>query len=170
MKDPLGFISRQEHALAVKHRRLAPLASLIVLLLAGAACGSDDSTAPIIATATFAPALNIDLASMTQTASGLYFRDSIVGTGTAASSRDSIRATYTGWLANGTRFDGGSISFGLGKGSVIPGWDEGIVSMRVGGWRKLVIPPSLAYGKAGSGPIPGNSILVFNVQLVSVFK
>ncbi len=148
-------------------------AVLILCLVAG--CGSDASTAPDIATATFAPALNIDLSSMTRTASGLYFRDSIVGTGTAASSRDSIRANYIGWLAGGTQFDnsfqrGAPIAFRLGVGAVIPGWDEGIVSMRAGGWRKLVIPPSLAYGSSANGPIPGNSILVFNVQLVSVIK
>ena len=148
---------------------------LCLILPVAVACASGGSTAPNIATATFAPALNIDLSSMTKTASGLYYRDSIVGTGAAAVSLDSIRVHYIGWLVNGQQFDnsfqnGGPIAFRLGRGRVIAGWDEGIVNMRAGGWRKLVIPPSLGYGGSSQGPIPGNSILVFNVQLVSVSK
>jgi FKBP-type peptidyl-prolyl cis-trans isomerase len=151
--------------------RLLALFGLAVI----AACASGGSTAPTIATTTFAPALNVDLSTMTKTASGLYYKDSIVGTGTAAASLDSIRVHYIGWLANAQQFDnsfqnGSPIAFRLSRGRVIAGWDEGIVNMRAGGWRKLVIPPSLGYGGSSQGPIPGNSILVFNVQLVSVIK
>ena len=152
------------------HRLLA-----FVLLLAVAACASSKVSAPAIETTTFAPALNVDLSSMTKTASGLYYRDSIVGSGTTASSRDSVRVNYIGWLTTGVQFDnsfqnGSPIAFSLGRGRVIAGWDEGIVNMRAGGWRKLVIPPSLGYGDRANPPIPANSILVFNVQLVSVIK
>jgi FKBP-type peptidyl-prolyl cis-trans isomerase len=147
----------------------------LILLVTTVACGSDGSTAPDIATATFGSALNVNLSSMTKTASGLYYRDSIIGTGTVAASGDSVRVHYIGWLANGQQFDnsfqnGSPIAFRLGRGRVIPGWDEGLVNMRAGGWRKLIIPPSLGYGGSSNGPIPGNSILVFNVQIVSVIK
>src|ERR1041384_1953017 len=104
---------------------------------------------------------------MTKTPSGLYYRDSIVGSGAAAAAGHPVTVGYTGWLANGTKFDGGSYPFVLGRGDVIAGWDEGIVGMKVGGFRKLVIPPNLAYGGQANGPIPANSVLVFNVQLVA---
>jgi FKBP-type peptidyl-prolyl cis-trans isomerase len=138
-------------------------------------CDSTKPAVPEIVTATFAPALNVDLSTMTKTASGLYYRDSIVGPGTAASSRDSVQVSYIGWLTSGVQFDnsfsrGSPLAFSLGRGRVIAGWDEGIVNMRAGGWRKLVIPPQLGYGDQSLGPIPPNSILVFNVQLVSVIK
>ena len=80
---------------------------------------------------------------------------------------------YTGWLANGTQFDtngandDSGFSFVLGTGNVIAGWHLGIAGMRVGGQRQLIIPPSLGYGAQANGTIPGNSILVFNVTIVS---
>jgi FKBP-type peptidyl-prolyl cis-trans isomerase len=80
---------------------------------------------------------------------------------------------YTGWLTDGTRFDGNmpngpTLPFTLGAREVIPGWDEGITGMRVGGRRQIVIPPELGYGSMGSGPIPGNATLVFEVELAGV--
>ena len=151
--------------------RLLALVSFVAVV----ACDSTKTAVPEIVSTTFAPALNVDLSTMTKTASGLYYRDSIVGTGTTASSRDSVRVNYIGWLTTGVQFDnsfsrGSPIAFSLGRSAVIAGWDEGIVNMRAGGWRKLVIPPQLAYGDQGVGSIPPNSILVFNVQLVSVIK
>ena len=148
---------------------------VFISVLALTSCDSSKTTVPEIVGTTFAPALNVDVSAMTKTASGLYYRDSIVGTGTAASSRDSVHVNYIGWLTSGVQFDnsfqrGSPIAFSLGRGRVIAGWDEGIVNMRVGGWRKLVIPPALGYGDQAAGPIPPNSILVFNVQLVSVIK
>ena len=147
----------------------------LIFFFALTSCDSTKTAVPEIVDATFAPALNVDISTMTKTASGLYYRDSIVGTGTTASSRDSVRVNYIGWLTSGVQFDnsfsrGSPIAFSLGRGFVIAGWDEGIVSMRAGGWRKLVIPPQLGYGDQGVGTIPPNSILVFNVQLVSVIK
>jgi peptidylprolyl isomerase len=81
---------------------------------------------------------------------------------------------YTGWLMNGTKFDSSRdpgrtpFEFTLGKGEVIKGWDEGLATMKVGGRRQLIIPANLAYGTAGSGSIPPNSDLVFDVELLSV--
>ena len=99
-----------------------------------------------------------------------------VGTGTAASTGRFLAVNYTGWLFDparpdqkGTQFDSGQFSFTLGNGQVIRGWDLGVVGMRVGGLRRLTIPPELAYGSAGSPPrIPGNASLVFDVELLSV--
>jgi peptidylprolyl isomerase len=77
---------------------------------------------------------------------------------------------YTGWLANGTQFDSNQTSgfrFSLGAGEVIRGWDLGVPGMKTGGTRQLIIPPALGYGASGTGPIPGNAVLIFNVTMVS---
>jgi FKBP-type peptidyl-prolyl cis-trans isomerase FkpA len=123
----------------------------------------------------FAPALNVDLAAMTHTASGLYYQDLEVGTGDEAAAGVTVTVHYEGWLADGTKFDssrdrGMPFEFLLGVGLVIAGWDEGVAGMRVGGMRKLVIPPQLAYGSAGAGGgvIPPNATLVFDVELLEV--
>lgn len=84
-----------------------------------------------------------------------------------------VSVHYEGWLPNGTKFDSSRDSndpfvFQLGAGQVIGGWDEGVVGMLVGGTRKLVIPPHLAYGAAGRASIPGNATLVFDIELLSV--
>jgi FKBP-type peptidyl-prolyl cis-trans isomerase FkpA len=85
-----------------------------------------------------------------------------------------VKVHYTGWLADGKEFDssldlGEPIQFVLGSGRVIPGWDEGVAGMKVGGKRQLRIPPELGYGARGAGPtIPPNATLIFDVQLVSV--
>ena len=138
------------------------------------ACGSDAPTAPAatIETTTFAAALGVNIASSTKTTSGLYYRDIVVGTGALVTSGQTLGMHYTGWLANGTQFDingptATPFSFVLGTGNVIAGWHLGIAGMRVGGQRQLIIPPSLGYGAQANGAIPGNSILVFNVTVVS---
>lgn len=150
----------------------------VALPLAAAAC-SLESAAPVptvesvpIESATFAPSLNVDLAASTRTATGLYYRDLTVGSGTVAAPGMSVTAHYSGALTSGTVFDDNAppdapLSFVLGVGRVIPGWDEGVVGMRVGGRRQLIVPPSLGYGAASSSAIPANSILVFTVQLAS---
>jgi FKBP-type peptidyl-prolyl cis-trans isomerase FkpA len=101
------------------------------------------------------------------------------GTGTAAVAGRTVSMNYTGWLYDagkpdnkGTQFDSsagrGPFTFTLGVGQVIAGWDQGVPGMKVGGKRRLIIPPSLGYGAAGVGPIPGNATLVFDVELLSV--
>lgn len=111
---------------------------------------------------------------MITTSSGLQYQDLIVGEGEVANSGDSVSVHYTGWLEDGTKFDssldrGEPFSFVLGTGMVIKGWDEGVTGMRVGGKRKLIIPPELAYGTTGAGGvIPPNATLEFEVELLSV--
>jgi len=106
-----------------------------------------------------------------ETASGLIYEDLVVGAGPAAQAGDTVNVSYSGYLTDGTLFDsnvdsGQPFEFQLGAGYVIPGWDEGLVGMQVGGSRLLVIPPSLAYGSTGSsGVIPANATLTFSVVL-----
>ena len=104
--------------------------------------------------------------------SGLVVQDQVVGTGAEATVGNTVSVNYTGKLQNGTVFDTSvgkaPIEFPLGGGYVIPGWDQGLVGMKVGGKRLLIIPPSLGYGSQDYGPIPGNSTLIFEVELVGV--
>jgi FKBP-type peptidyl-prolyl cis-trans isomerase FkpA len=108
------------------------------------------------------------------TASGLKYQDIVVGTGQEAKAGDSVTVNYTGWLTDGTKFDSSldrnqPFSFNLGQGSVIKGWDEGVAGMKVGGKRRLTIPPDLAYGSQGaSGVIPPDATLIFDVELLSI--
>ena len=107
---------------------------------------------------------------------GLQITDLVVGTGTQAVAGNTVSVDYVGTLTNGKQFDstaahgGQPFSFVLGAGQVIRGWDEGVAGMRVGGERKLVIPPSLGYGSqsVGNGLIPANSTLIFTVKLLAV--
>lgn len=108
-----------------------------------------------------------------KTSSGLLIEDIKVGSGAEAKPGNIISAHYTGTLVDGTKFDssvdrGEPLSFTLGVGQVIKGWDEGIVGMKVGGKRKLIIPPELAYGARAIGSIPPNSTLIFEVELMGV--
>jgi len=102
----------------------------------------------------------------------LVVQDEVIGTGATAMLGDIITVNYTGKLQNGTVFDTsigrGPFQFILGAGQVIPGWEQGIQGMKVGGKRLLIVPPHLAYGSDAYGPIPSNSTLVFEVTLVSV--
>jgi FKBP-type peptidyl-prolyl cis-trans isomerase len=108
------------------------------------------------------------------TASGLVYLDEVVGTGPAAKAGDMVAVHYTGWLTDKTKFDssrdrGVPFEFPLGQGRVIPGWDEGVAGMKVGGKRKLTIPPDLGYGAAGAGGrIPPNATLLFDVELLGI--
>lgn len=128
--------------------------------------------APDVEDTTFATGLGVDLTKMTKTASGLYYQDLTVGAGVAAVSGNHVTVHYTGFLSNGSTFDTsiGKVPFGftIGQSEVIKGWDEGVVGIRVGGTRRLVIPASLGYGPVQNGAIPANSVLVFIVQLVSI--
>lgn len=112
--------------------------------------------------------------SATTTASGLQIEDIREGTGAEAKAGQRVTVHYVGTLTNGNKFDssrdrGQGFTFGLGAKQVIRGWDEGVAGMKVGGIRKLTIPPDLAYGARGFPPvIPPNSTLVFEVELLDV--
>ena len=104
---------------------------------------------------------------------GLKYVDLIVGSGATAETGKRVAVHYTGWLTDNTKFDssldrGQPYPFTLGAREVIQGWDEGIKGMRIGGKRKLTIPPDLGYGASGYGPIPANATLIFEVELMGV--
>ena len=115
---------------------------------------------------------------MNTTASGLQFEDTDAGTGAEAQRGNRVSVHYTGWLYTdgvaGTKFDsskdrGEPFQFSLGGGQVIRGWDEGVAGMKIGGTRRLVIPPDLGYGTRGAGGvIPPNATLLFEVDLLGV--
>lgn len=106
---------------------------------------------------------------------GLIIEELEIGTGTEAKGRGHfVHVHYTGWLTDGTQFDssvarGEPFGFPMGVGYVIKGWDEGVIGMKVGGKRKLTIPPEMGYGARGAGGIiPPNATLVFEIQLLDV--
>jgi peptidylprolyl isomerase len=137
-----------------------------VAALAVACSGSDSS-------ATGNPSSEVNMETTT-TASGLQYRDIVVGTGTLASQGDTAVVHYTGWLMDGTKFDssldrGQPLDFVIGQGRVIKGWEEGVGTMNVGGKRELIIPPDLAYGTRGAGGvIPPDATLKFEVELLEL--
>lgn len=155
--------------------RLPSVTLLTLLALLAAACGKDTPAPPAvpIEKTTFAASTGVQLAQMTKKPSGLYVRDLVVGAGEVATPNRRVEVHYVGELADGREFDKNEagdtpLDFVLGTGQVIVGWDEGVAGMRVGGKRQLVIPPELAYGAEGIGPIPPNAVLVFTVELVAV--
>ncbi len=123
---------------------------------------------------TFAPSLNAKLDPAELRPSGLYVHELNVGTGPAVDSMTTVEVHYTGWLADGTKFDSSRdrsepFSFTVGIGQVIGGWDEGVKGMQVGGKRQLIVPPKLGYGDIGSAPvIPRMATLVFEVELLKI--
>jgi FKBP-type peptidyl-prolyl cis-trans isomerase FkpA len=151
-------------------KTLALLCSALALL----GCGKKADRGNAAAAGGFSASLGVDTASMTRTPSGLRYQDVAVGSGTQASAGKTVSVHYTGWLPNGEKFDSSRdrnqpFAFTLGAGQVIAGWDEGVAGMKVGGRRKLVIPPDLGYGTAGAPPdIPPGATLVFDVELLDV--
>lgn len=155
-------------------RRRGWVATLAVLTVA--ACGDGEADAAPDYTATLenretAPA--VDVTTMTEHPSGFHYEDLVVGTGDEAVPGQPVTVHYIGWFLDGEKFDASvdrndSFSFMLGAGGVIAGWDEGVAGMKVGGTRRLVLPPAMAYGEAGRSGIPPNSTLVFDVELFRV--
>jgi FKBP-type peptidyl-prolyl cis-trans isomerase len=130
-------------------------AALLVLLLA--ACGGDSGSSP------------------TDNSGGittLQIEDVTVGTGATVAAGDVVTVHYRGTLLDGTQFDssigGTPLTFRVGGGSLIPGFEQGMIGMRVGGKRRLTIPPALAYGASGRGSIPPNATIRFEIDLLSI--
>ena len=152
---------------------------LLASLLATSAC-NDDVTGleppSDPATETFAPSLGVDIASMSRTPEGVYFEDQVVGTGPqVVSTTDSLRVTYAGYLKDGTLFDSGTnIKFTLLD--PIPGFRSGLIGMKQGGKRKIVIPSELGYGRFtqfnldGTIKIPRQSTLIFDIEVLAVYN
>jgi FKBP-type peptidyl-prolyl cis-trans isomerase len=152
-------------------RSARALGACAFTVLALGAC-ADEAAPTDPARETYASALGVNVAEYTRLNQALYVKDLVVGTGAEAVAGRRIRAHYTGWLTNGQRFDssvgGEPFETTIGVGQVIPGWDQGIPGMKVGGRRRLLVGSALGYGARASGPIPPNSTLVFEVELVSV--
>lgn len=147
-------------------------APLVLLAAAFTACGDDEANvASDPSTETYNSTLGVVIANMTLKQTGLYTQDLIVGTGLEAIPGRTLRVRYTGWLTNGQQFDSNQttgLTFILNRGSVIPGWDLGLVGIRPGGKRRLVIGSNLAYGSSGNATIGPNQTLVFDVTCMSV--
>lgn len=130
------------------------------------------ATAPAAAPVNPAP-VNPAVAGAVRTASGLQYIDQAAGNGPRPQAGQTVIVHYTGYFDDGRVFDssvqrGQPFEFKLGTGAVIKGWDEGLATMNVGGKRRLIVPPELAYGARGQGPIPPNTRLTFDVELLGV--
>ena len=154
--------------------RMAAISSLVAASASISSCSSLDVSTPTavsIEQTTFATSLGVNLAASTKTPNGVYYRDITVGTGPVIANGQALTVRYTGWLSNGSQFDSNTTTAGfpftLGVSNVIPGWHEGLQGARVGTTRQLIVPPALAYGSGNYGPIPGNSVIVFNVEVVT---
>ncbi len=159
-------------------RRVALSAALAIVLLTSiglAGCSpAPKAAAPEPAATAPEPAQTAPTTKPTPEATALKIEDIKVGTGAEAKSGDTVTVNYTGYLTDGTKFDssldsGQPFKFTIGAGRVIPGWEQGFAGMKVGGKRKLTIPPELGYGSQGAGGvIPPNATLVFDVELLAV--
>jgi len=138
----------------------APLIAVFVAALSLSACGGGSSDTPAVAVSS--PA-------------ALTLTETVVGTGAVAATGTSATVTYTGWLYSATaanfkgkQFDAGTLTFKLGAGSLISGFDQGVLGMKAGGSRTILVPSSMGYGASGTTGIPPNSGLVFDVKLTAV--
>lgn len=161
---------------------------IVALALLGAACAGDAAEGSADATrnatdggsdgevpmdTVFAEDLELDLARMTRTESGLYYEDIEPGSGLAARDGHVLDTHYTGWLTTGAEFgtsrEGSPYSFQLGRRQAPRGIEEGVTGMRIGGVRRLVVPPSLGYGSRGQPPtIPPSATLVYEIELLDI--
>jgi len=151
--------------------------SLLLFVISLAGCKHDvlgAGTPSDPATEVFDPSLSVDIGASQRTESGVYYRDIRPGTGEVAAAEDGVTITYVGRLKDGTTFDSRSTPGAFALAIFIPGFRDGVVGMRVGGVRKIVIPSALAYGWQGrpdaNPPIPRNATLIFDVELFAVTK
>lgn len=123
---------------------------------------------PVLALAALLPACGSTSTSPSTGTGTLVVEDVTIGTGATAAAGDTVTVSYVGTLTNGTQFDAGTFSFRVGSGQVIAGFDQGVVGMRVGGRRRLTIPPNLGYGGQAVGSIPANSTIRFDITLLAI--
>jgi FKBP-type peptidyl-prolyl cis-trans isomerase FkpA len=155
----------------IRRGALRASACAMVVALVAVGCSSESSTTPlpfeVIEEVTFHESLDIDLTAMTRTESGLYYQDIALGGGEVAESESEVSVHYRLRLRSGAEvessFEGAPITFTIDVSSIIEGFNEGVRGMRVGGERKLVVPPQLAYGIRGP-----EGILIFDVELMEV--
>lgn len=150
---------------------------IVISSLAVATARAQGKTAPaadvVLDTVQFAPELGVDLTSGARVEPGLYYRDLTPGAGRAARRGNRLTVRYAGWLAGGqpiTSPDEATrpFTFKLGAGDVLPGWEQALAGLQVGGHRQLVLGPAFGYGARRIGPVPENSVLVFEIELVAI--
>jgi len=151
-------------------RHLTVAAAAVVAVVACVACndstGSSTAAAIPLDQQVWNASLGVDVSKFTRLTSGVYFLDSIAGTGATLTGTPTVSVFYAGYLPNGTKFDEAATTpacFPLN--GLIGGWQVGLQGMKIGGTRRLLIPPALGYGASGNGPVPGNANLLFDVQL-----
>ena len=152
-------------------RALVSLGLLSIVVPVAAPAQSGRAAKVSLDTVTFGATLEVDLTASERVENGLYYRDLIVGEGSQARRGAQVTVRYAGALADGRVFTQpmeAPATFKLGAGTVIAGWEKGVPGMRVGGLRQLIIAPALGYGAEKTGLIPPNSVLVFEVELLSV--
>ncbi len=155
----------RRRATRLRTTRILIVSIAIIILAVGAYLIFSDRTPEPVATSG---------ENMITTNSGLKYEDLVLGDGAEAVKGKNVSVHYTGWLEDGTKFDssldrGQPFTFLLGAGNVIQGWEEGVAGMKVGGKRRLVIPPEIGYGSTGAGGvIPPNATLVFEVELLGI--
>ncbi len=165
----LAACSPREHSEPAAGSEAAPAAADTLSVAEGVSADSTPSSAPVAS-----KEAEVNDPELTTTKSGLKYKDLAPGSGATATQGKTARVHYTGWLVDGTKFDssvdrGQPFEFKVGAGQVIKGWDEGVAGMKVGGKRKLVIPPALGYGARGAGGvIPPEATLIFEVELLGL--
>jgi len=154
--------------------RLLRRLTIAAVSVVASACSAEDLTVPPevpLETQVWASGLNVTLSQFTKLSSGVYYRDTTVGTGATLTGTPTVSVYYAGYLPSGSKFDerpssGQPICFPLT--GLIEGWRVGMQGMKIGGTRRLLIPPSLGYGPVANGPIPANANLLFDITLQGV--
>ncbi len=147
---------------------------MLMTLLLIVSCGKNDTKEVSNKTEVKEEIMNVKVGEEITTDSGLMYVDEVIGSGDAPKAGDKVIVHYTGTLEDGTKFDSSldrdkPFEFTIGMGHVIKGWDEGVMTMKVGGKRKLTIPSNLGYGERGAGAvIPPNATLIFDVELLEI--